>query len=110
MEVKFFSWGWLTNQTLMTNANRLHWKSWILWQRKVVWSVTTIRIFLRVTTHAGRKYQSVQLDEKALKEADVVVLTTNHSAFDVEFIQQHARLIVDLRNMIQGKSEKLFKL
>ncbi len=63
-----------------------------------------------VTTHAGRKYQSVQLDEKALKEADVVVLTTNHSAFDVEFIQQHARLIVDLRNMIQGKSEKLFKL
>ncbi len=63
-----------------------------------------------VRTHAGREYQSVRLDENALKDADVVVLTTNHSAFDVEFIQQHARLIVDLRNMIQEKSEKLFKL
>lgn len=63
-----------------------------------------------VRTHAGREYHSVRLDENALKEADVVVLTTNHSAFDVEFIQQHARLIVDLRNMIKVYGENIFKL
>ena len=42
--------------------------------------------------------------------ADVVVLTTNHSAFDVDFIQQHAKLIVDMRNMVKGAGEKVYKL
>jgi UDP-N-acetyl-D-glucosamine dehydrogenase len=40
----------------------------------------------------------------------VVVLTNNHSVFDVEFIQQHARLIVDMRNMIKEPDENVYKL
>lgn len=53
---------------------------------------------------------STSLTAEALEQSDVVVLTTNHSAFDVNFIQQHANLIVDLRNMIKESSEKVYKL
>jgi len=63
-----------------------------------------------VTTHHGHTYHSVQLSAETLKEADVVVLTTNHSAFDVEFIQQNAQMIVDLRNMVKEGGEKVYKL
>lgn len=63
-----------------------------------------------VTTHHGYNYHSVSLTAETLKEADVVVLTTNHNAFDVEFIQQHAQMIVDLRNMVKEDGEKVYKL
>ena len=54
--------------------------------------------------------QSVELTAENLQQADCVVITTNHKAFDVEFIQQHARLIVDLRNVIKETGENVFKL
>lgn len=61
-------------------------------------------------THDGKQYQSVELTAETLAQADAVVLTTNHSAFDVEFIQQHAKMIVDMRNMIKDAGEKVYKL
>ncbi len=54
--------------------------------------------------------ESIELNEQTLKKADCVVLTTNHSAFDVEFIQKHAKMIVDMRNMIKDSGEKVYKL
>lgn len=72
----------------------------------------------RVQTHgydshghqAGLLLSSVELTEETLKEADCVVLTTNHKAFDVEFIQAHSKMIVDLRNMIKEAGENVYKL
>ncbi len=64
----------------------------------------------RVKTHGGCELTSVELTSGVLAQADCVVLTTNHDAFDVAFIRQHARLIVDLRNMIRERSEKVYKL
>jgi UDP-N-acetyl-D-glucosamine dehydrogenase len=64
----------------------------------------------QVKTHEGGVFQSVELTEENLRQADCVVLTTNHSAFDVEFIVKHARLVVDLRNMVKEGSEKVYKL
>ncbi len=64
----------------------------------------------KVRTNHGATYHSVLLTKESLEDADVVVLTTNHAAFDVDFIQQHARLIVDLRNMVKESSEKVYKL
>jgi len=61
-------------------------------------------------THDGKAYQSVELTAETLANADVVVLTTNHSAFDVDFIKQHSKMIVDLRNMIKEGSEIVYKL
>ena len=64
----------------------------------------------KVRTNEKRVFESVDLNEETLENADVVVLTTNHKDFDVNYIQQHAKLIVDLRNMIEDKSEKVVKL
>ena len=63
-----------------------------------------------VRMHDGTVLRSVALTPEVLREADVVVLTTNHSVFDIPYIQQHANLIVDLRNMIPGKNENVYKL
>ncbi|MDP2685134.1 MAG: UDP binding domain-containing protein [bacterium] len=64
----------------------------------------------QVRTNEGRSFSSVELTKKVLKEADCVVLTTNHKDFDVEFIQKHAKLVVDMRNMVKEGSENVFKL
>lgn len=42
--------------------------------------------------------ESVELTEKKLNSADVILLLTDHSAFDYAFIEKHARLIIDTRN------------
>jgi UDP-N-acetyl-D-glucosamine dehydrogenase len=63
-----------------------------------------------IKTNAGNRLETIELTEKTLKGADCVVLTTNHSAFDIEFIQQHAKMIVDLRNMVAEASDKVYKL
>lgn len=63
-----------------------------------------------INTHDGKSLNSVELSAENLTAADVVVLTTNHAAYQTDFIFKHASLIVDLRNMIHEKSEKLFKL
>jgi UDP-N-acetyl-D-glucosamine dehydrogenase len=64
----------------------------------------------RVKTNHGATYHSVVLTKETLEEADVVVLTTNHSAFDINFIRQHSCLIVDLRNMIKESTENVYKI
>jgi UDP-N-acetyl-D-glucosamine dehydrogenase len=63
-----------------------------------------------LTTHHGHKYHSVSLSADTLKEADVIVLTTNHSVYDVASIQQNAKMIVDLRNMVPAESLNVYKL
>ncbi len=63
-----------------------------------------------VKTNEGRGFQSIDLTEENLKNADVVVLTTNHREFDTEFIKKYSKLIVDLRNMIKEGGENVYKL
>jgi UDP-N-acetyl-D-glucosamine dehydrogenase len=46
----------------------------------------------------GRLLESVSLDERALREADCVVIATNHSSYDWDWVVEHARLVVDTRN------------
>ena len=63
-----------------------------------------------VKTHSHVAFQSKQLTAETLQNADCVILTTNHDAFDIEFIKQHSKLIVDMRNMVKESSEKVYKL
>ena len=63
-----------------------------------------------VKTNEGRTFKSADLSPKTLTEADVVVLTTKHKDFDIDFIEQNTVLIVDLRNMIKESSENVYKL
>ena len=64
----------------------------------------------KVRTNESRMFTSADLSAEALAKADCVVLTTNHSVFDVEFVKQHTKLIVDMRNMIEENAEGVFKL
>jgi len=64
----------------------------------------------QVNTNAGNTLNSADLSAEALAEADCVVLTTNHDAFDMDFIKTHSKLIVDMRNMIKESSETVYKL
>jgi len=46
----------------------------------------------------GTEYESVELNRERLQTADCVVLVTDHSAFDIEEIVDHASLVFDTRN------------
>jgi len=63
----------------------------------------------KIKTPEGNVFQSVGF-EKSIENADCVVITTNHPGFDPDYIVKHARLIVDLRNLIKKPSEKVYKL
>ncbi|MBN2765048.1 MAG: nucleotide sugar dehydrogenase [Paludibacteraceae bacterium] len=63
-----------------------------------------------IKTENGNNLQSVELNADTLEGADCVVITTNHSVFDAEFIQAHSKLVVDMRNVIEEASEKVYKL
>jgi UDP-N-acetyl-D-glucosamine dehydrogenase len=45
---------------------------------------------------------STSLDERTLQEFDLVLLVTDHSAYDYGWIASQARLIVDTRNAFKG--------
>jgi UDP-N-acetyl-D-glucosamine dehydrogenase len=55
----------------------------------------------RMRAHAIR-LDSRQLSEGFLADQDCVVIVTDHSSFDYEWIVQHSRLIVDTRNAVAG--------
>ena len=46
--------------------------------------------------------QSVELTEEFLQAQDCVLIATDHSAVDYEFLVRHSPLIVDTRNVTQG--------
>lgn len=63
-----------------------------------------------IETMAGNRLQSVEYNADGLNGVDCVVITTNHSVYDADFIKENATLIVDLRNLMEGDSEKVYKL
>jgi len=64
----------------------------------------------KITTGKRNCFESVEYTPAALQEADCVVITTNHAAFDAEFIKRNSKLVVDLRNVIKEASETVYKL
>ena len=63
------------------------------------------------TAPVTRKYQfnrkSVDLTPENLKAYDCVVITTDHSVYDPEFLVKNSQLIVDTRNLIKIKSNNV---
>jgi UDP-N-acetyl-D-glucosamine dehydrogenase len=60
--------------------------------------------------HAGRNHQTVILTEDVLKEAHLVIITTDHSDFNKEMILKYSQKIYDTRNFIKESDEKVIKL
>ena len=63
-----------------------------------------------IKTPDGLSLTSTELSSETLSSADVVVLTTNHSAFDPGFILKHTKMLVDMRNMIRDNADNVYKL
>ena len=51
-----------------------------------------------IAIDGGKKYRSVPLDRSELEAADLVVIVTNHSTYDYDFIVRHSRCVLDTRN------------
>ena len=58
----------------------------------------------------SKSIKSVKLTKRILSSADCVVITTNHSIFDIDFIVKNSNLVVDLRNAVKRSSTKIYKL
>ena len=60
-----------------------------------------------------RIYTSIELTEEALREADVVVITTGHTVIDYDWVVKNARLVFDTRNAtknVKNTEGKVYKL
>lgn len=53
--------------------------------------------------------KSVPLTEKRLKQSDAVVIATDHSVFDYDWIARHSPLVIDTRNAIKKKWKNVVK-
>lgn len=53
--------------------------------------------------------KSVPLNEKMLKEFDAVIIATDHSIYDYNWIARNASLIIDTRNAIKKKKKNVVK-
>ncbi|HEX9443496.1 MAG TPA: nucleotide sugar dehydrogenase [Candidatus Binatia bacterium] len=59
----------------------------------------------------GERMRSVALGPKLLASRDLVVIVTDHSAFDAREIVESSRLVIDSRNLTAGiESEKITRL
>ena len=77
---------------------------------KVMFSDPFIR---QVRIDGGRAYRNTVLTPANLKKADLVLIVTDHSAFDYATVVRHSRVILDTRNVTRdvrvGRS-KIHKL
>ncbi len=60
--------------------------------------------------HNGDQFKSVPLTAELLKNSDLVVLATDHTDFDKEFIIKNSPVIYDTRNFFKTKNAKIIKL
>jgi UDP-N-acetyl-D-glucosamine dehydrogenase len=58
----------------------------------------------------GKLVETKDLHEVNIEEADLVLITTNHSAFDFEMVAEKAKLIFDTRNAIARPGDNYYKL
>jgi UDP-N-acetyl-D-glucosamine dehydrogenase len=67
--------------------------------------------YVSQVTVAGRDLKAVAADAGEVSKADVVILLTDHSGFDIRAIAEGADLIVDTRNAFKGiDSPSIFRV
>ncbi|MCZ6695495.1 MAG: nucleotide sugar dehydrogenase [Acidobacteria bacterium] len=66
-----------------------------------------------ITVDGGHVYRSVRLAEETLRKEDLVVIVTDHSSYDYEFVVANSRCVVDTRNAtrhVRSGREKIRRL
>jgi len=64
-----------------------------------------VPVLPRLRRYEVPEMTSVELTEELLAQQDCVLIVTDHTAYDCEFIVQHARLVVDTRNATKDVAE-----
>ena len=59
--------------------------------------------------YPGLSLKSLPLSEEMLREYDAVIITTDHSVVDYEWVAAHSFLIIDTRNALQSKRDNVVK-
>lgn len=57
----------------------------------------------------GSRIHAIELSQSAVTGADCVVIVTNHSTVNYEWLAENAKLVVDTRNATRGLSEERFE-
>jgi UDP-N-acetyl-D-glucosamine dehydrogenase len=68
--------------------------------------------FVSAFKHKGKEYLSVQWENK-IKDADIVVITTDHTDYDYETIVEKSKIFYDTRNAsknVKNNRDKIVKL
>jgi UDP-N-acetyl-D-glucosamine dehydrogenase len=62
--------------------------------------------------HRGTLFKSIELNEKTISDADLVIITTDHSDYDYDFVVKHAKVVLDTRNAAKAvvNRDKIHKL
>jgi UDP-N-acetyl-D-glucosamine dehydrogenase len=50
----------------------------------------------------GKEYETVEFTPELLESADLVLITTDHTAFDYELIAEKSKVVFDTRNALKG--------
>jgi UDP-N-acetyl-D-glucosamine dehydrogenase len=53
--------------------------------------------------------RSIPLTEKGLKRADAIIIATDHSVYDYDWIVKNASLVIDTRNAVKKKRKNVIK-
>jgi UDP-N-acetyl-D-glucosamine dehydrogenase len=59
--------------------------------------------------YPGMNLKSVPLTADRLRKADAVIIATDHSSYDYDFIVRNARLVVDTRNAVKKPRKNVIK-
>jgi UDP-N-acetyl-D-glucosamine dehydrogenase len=59
--------------------------------------------------YPGMELKSVPLTAKMLKNCDAVIISTDHSAYDYDWIAKNAPLVIDTRNAVKKKRRNVVK-
>ncbi len=59
--------------------------------------------------YPGLELKSVPLTEKMLKKSDAVIISTDHSAYDYDWIVKNSSLVIDTRNAIRKKRRNVVR-
>lgn len=68
-----------------------------------------VPVSMEYRDYPGLKLRSVKLTEKRLQSFDAVIIATDHSVYDFDWISKHSSLVVDTRNAVKKKRKNVIK-
>ena len=74
---------------------------------EVAYSDPHVPIPPRMREHDLSNYQSIGIDAQSLASFDVVVIATDHAAFDWDLIARESQIIVDTRNALGSRADSI---